>query len=146
MSLYTVTAGGITFTRRKPAAKSTAAIRPRSAGRWSNSGRAHRGLVARRRRGAGRSARSGTPQDRLTKELRLAGIAGGEAANAFIREVYLPAYNARFAVEAAGPGSAFTPIPGVDLDEILCVQEERQGHERQLRLLLIAEIGRSSGA
>ena len=75
----------------------------------------------------GRSERAfGTLQDRLTKELRLAGIAGVEAANAFIREVYLPAYNARFAVEAAGPGSAFTPIPGVDLDEILCVQEERQ--------------------
>ncbi len=32
----------------------------------------------------------------------------------------------RFAVEPAGEGSAFTPIPGVDLDEILCVQEERQ--------------------
>ena len=26
----------------------------------------------------------------------------------------------------AGEGSAFTPIPGVDLDEILCVQEDRQ--------------------
>ena len=55
------------------------------------------------------------------KELRLAGIASIEAANAFIREVYLPDYNARFAVEPAGEGSAFTPIPGVDLDEILCV-------------------------
>ncbi len=60
------------------------------------------------------------------KELRLAGITTAEAANAFIREVYLPAHNARFAVEPAGEGSAFTPIPGVDLDEILCVQEERQ--------------------
>ena len=39
---------------------------------------------------------------------------------------YLPEHNARFAVEAAGEGSAFTPIPGVDLDEILCVEEERQ--------------------
>src|SRR5271157_3012439 len=27
---------------------------------------------------------------------------------------------------AAQPGAAFTPIPGVDLDEILCVEEERQ--------------------
>jgi hypothetical protein len=45
-----------------------------------------------------------------------------EAANAFIRDVYLPEHNARF----AGEGSAFTPIPGVDLDEILCVEEERQ--------------------
>ena len=60
------------------------------------------------------------------KELKLAGIATVEAANAFIREVYLPAHNARFAVDPAGEGSAFTPIPGVDLDEILCVQEERQ--------------------
>jgi hypothetical protein len=38
----------------------------------------------------------------------------------------LPAHNARFAVEPAGEGLAFTPIPGVDLDEILCVEEERQ--------------------
>jgi hypothetical protein len=30
------------------------------------------------------------------------------------------------AVDPAGQGSAFAPIPGVDLDEILCVQEERQ--------------------
>ena len=27
---------------------------------------------------------------------------------------------------AAQPGWAFSPIPGVDLDEILCVEEERQ--------------------
>jgi hypothetical protein len=54
------------------------------------------------------------------------GITDVEAANAFLREVYLPAHNACFAVEAAGEGSAFTPIPGVDLDEILCVEEERQ--------------------
>jgi transposase len=75
----------------------------------------------------GRSERAfKTLQDRLVKELRLAGIAGIEAANAFIREVYLPEHNARFAVDPAGEGSAFTPIPGVDLDEILCVQEERQ--------------------
>ena len=37
-----------------------------------------------------------------------------------------PEHNARFAVDPAGEGSAFTLIPGVDLDEILCVQEERQ--------------------
>ena len=67
-----------------------------------------------------------TLQDRLVKELKLAGITDIEAANAFLREVYLPAHNARFAVDPAGEGSAFTPIPGVDLDEILCVQEERQ--------------------
>jgi transposase len=79
----------------------------------------------------GRSERAfQTLQDRLPKELKLAGIASIGAANAFIREVYLPVHNASFAVDAAQPGSAFTPIPGVDLDEILCVQEERQvGHD-----------------
>jgi len=75
----------------------------------------------------GRSERAfQTLQDRLPKELKLAGIVAIEAANAFLREVYLPAHNARFAVEPAQAGSAFTPIPDVDLDEILCVQEERQ--------------------
>jgi transposase len=75
----------------------------------------------------GRSERTfGTLQDRLVKELKLAGITDIEAANAFLRGVYLPEHNARFAVDPAGEGSAFTPIPGVDLDEILCVEEERQ--------------------
>jgi len=75
----------------------------------------------------GRSERAfGTLQDRLVKELALAGIRSIEAADAFIREVYLPAHNARFSVAAAQPGSAFTPIPGIDLDEILCIEEERQ--------------------
>jgi hypothetical protein len=70
----------------------------------------------------GRSERAfGTLQDRLPKELRLAGVTDIEAANAFIRHVYLPAHNARFAVAPAGEGSAFTPIQGVNLDEILCV-------------------------
>ncbi|MGB6324906.1 MAG: hypothetical protein WBG11_03775 [Methylocella sp.] len=35
-------------------------------------------------------------QGRLTKALALAGIATIEAANAFIRDVYIPAHNARF--------------------------------------------------
>jgi transposase len=67
-----------------------------------------------------------TLQDRLVKELALAGIATVEAADAFIRDVFIPDYNARFAVKAEQEGSAFVAIPGVDLAEILCVQEERQ--------------------
>jgi transposase len=67
-----------------------------------------------------------TLQDRLVKELALAGIATVEAANAFLRETYIPAHNARFAVAPEQPGTAFVTIPGVDLDEVLCVQEERQ--------------------
>jgi hypothetical protein len=75
----------------------------------------------------GRSERAfETLQDRLPKELRLARIATVEAANAFIRDVYLPEHNARFAVPPAAVGSAFVAIAGLDLDEILCVQEERQ--------------------
>ena len=98
-------------------------------GRARGRGRAYRGLFA-AGQGPYRSATFGTLQDRLVNELALAGITDIEAANAFIREVYLPAHNARFAVDPAGEGSAFTPIPGVDLDDILCVEEERQvGHD-----------------
>jgi transposase len=67
-----------------------------------------------------------TLQGRLVKELALAGITTVEAANRFIREVYLPAHNARFAVKAEQDGTAFVPVPGLALNEILCVQEDRQ--------------------
>lgn len=67
-----------------------------------------------------------TLQDRLVKELALAGITAVEAANRFIRETYVPAHNARFMVKPEQAGSAFVAIPGVNLDEILCIQEERQ--------------------
>jgi transposase len=67
-----------------------------------------------------------TLQDRLVKELALKEIDTVEAANLFLCDVYIPEYNARFAVAAAQEGTAFVAIPGVDLAEILCVQEERQ--------------------
>ena len=67
----------------------------------------------------------GTLQDRLPKELRLAGITSIEAANRFIAEVYLPAHNARFAVPAAEPGSAFVRDHDAAFAEILCIQEGR---------------------
>jgi transposase len=90
----------------------------------------------------GRSERAfQTLQDRLVKELRLAGIAGIEAANAFIREVYLPAHNARFAVDPAGEGSAFTPIPGSrrrPRRDLVC-RGGAAGRPRQLRVLPDAE-------
>ena len=74
----------------------------------------------------GRSERMfGTLQDRLTKELKLAGVCEIGAANRFIRELYLPAHNARFARPAALPESAFVPVPLAQLSETLCVQEER---------------------
>jgi len=67
-----------------------------------------------------------TLQDRLTKELALAGITNVAEADAFLREVYIPAHNARFAVKPEQEGSAFVAISNVDLGEILCIQEERQ--------------------
>jgi hypothetical protein len=68
----------------------------------------------------------GTLQDRLIRELALAGIDEVEAANRWIREVYLPDHNARFAKPPELPDSAFVPIRDKELlGDILCVQEER---------------------
>ncbi len=74
----------------------------------------------------GRSERLfATLQDRMPKELVLAGIATVEAANAWLRETYIPAHNARFAVQAEQQGSAFVPTADLALTEILCVHAER---------------------
>ncbi len=67
----------------------------------------------------------GTFQDRLIKELRLAGIATIAAANRFL-DGYLPTYNRRFAVAATGAGDLHRPIPpGVDLQSVLCLKTSR---------------------
>ena len=63
----------------------------------------------------GRSERMfATLQDRLIKELAAAGIGDSHAANAFIRDVYLPRHNARFAKPAAVAETAFVAAdPGL---------------------------------
>jgi transposase len=66
----------------------------------------------------------GTLQNRLPQELRLAGITTPAAANRFLAQRFVADHNARFAVAAAEPGSAFVPCAG-DLAEILCLQVER---------------------
>ncbi|MDH5498565.1 MAG: ISNCY family transposase [Nitrospira sp.] len=66
-----------------------------------------------------------TLQDRLPKELALAGITTMAAANGYLAEQFLPAYNRRFVVPAAETGTAFVPWIGTPLAEILCIQEER---------------------
>ena len=74
----------------------------------------------------GRSERMfGTLQKRLPQELRLAGITSMEEANRFLKEVFWPAHNGRFVRPAEEPGSAFVRFAG-KLEEILCVQHERQ--------------------
>jgi hypothetical protein len=56
----------------------------------------------------GRSERDfHTLQDRLVKEFALAGIVTMEAADLFLRDVYIPAHNARFSVKPSQEGSAF---------------------------------------
>jgi transposase len=66
-----------------------------------------------------------TLQDRVPKELVLAGITTMAEANAWLRDTYIPAHNARFATKAEQEGSAFVAVPGLDLAEVLCVQDER---------------------
>jgi len=74
----------------------------------------------------GRSERAfRTHQDRLVKELALEGITDMNAANRYLAQVYLPAFNAEFMQPAPEEGSAFVPWKGNDLDDILCEQDER---------------------
>ena len=74
----------------------------------------------------GRSERAfRTHQDRLVKELALAGITEMSHANAYIRDVYMPAYNDEFAVVPEESASMFVPWAGTPLQDILCEQYER---------------------
>jgi transposase len=74
----------------------------------------------------GRSERvNRTLQDRLVNELRVAGITTVAAANRYLRERFIPAFNIEFARPPADPASAFVALGRVDLDQILCVEEER---------------------
>ncbi|MBX3306666.1 MAG: ISNCY family transposase [Nitrospira sp.] len=74
----------------------------------------------------GRSERAfRTLQNRLPKELAVAGITDMAAANAWLRTQFVPAYNQRFAVPATEPGTAFVPWVGANLADVLCVQEAR---------------------
>ena len=76
--------------------------------------------------GRGRVERAfGTLQKRLPQELRLAKIKTVAAANRYIREHFVPDYNAQFAVAAAEAGTAFVPYLGRPLADVLCVQEDR---------------------
>jgi transposase len=54
----------------------------------------------------------GTLQQRLPPELRRARVMTKEAANAYLRETFVPEYNARFGKPAAEPDSAFVAYAG----------------------------------
>jgi len=74
----------------------------------------------------GRSERAnGTLQGRVVNELRVAEIRTVAAANRYLREHFIPDYNATFTVPPADPASAFVPLGHADLDQLLCHEEER---------------------
>jgi hypothetical protein len=63
-----------------------------------------------------------TLQDRLVKEMRLAGIRTLEEANRFLEE-YLETFNQRFIKEALEEGDLHRPLPkSVVLEDILCIK------------------------
>ena len=66
-----------------------------------------------------------THQDRLVKELAQQNITTMEAANRYIKKVYLPAYNREFKRKPLEEGTAFIPWIGAHLEDILCEHHER---------------------
>jgi hypothetical protein len=68
----------------------------------------------------------GTLQDRLIKEMRVAGIDSMEAANRFLEEVFIPFWDERFTVEPAAAADTHRPLyEDVDLQRVFAETEER---------------------
>lgn len=123
MALYTDRAGWAFYTPK--------AGGPVDKGRLTQVGRALRQLgiehiPAYSPQARGRSERMNrTVQGRLVNELRVAGVATLEAANTYLRDVYLPRHNETFRRPPRDPANACVPLGAVDLDPILCQEEER---------------------
>lgn len=66
----------------------------------------------------------GVLQDRLVKEMRLAGIKTKEEANLFLK-TYWPRHNQRFRVCAANAADAHVQLRGCNLDRYLCIKTDR---------------------
>jgi hypothetical protein len=68
----------------------------------------------------------GTLQDRLIKEMRIAGVNSLAAANCFLEDVFIPWWEARFAIAPAEPLDAHRELPeGADLDRLFAATEQR---------------------
>lgn len=75
-----------------------------------------------------------TLQGRLPNELRRLGITTYEAANRYVRGVFLQRFNRKFAVEPTIDGTAFVPVSGADLDRIFSLRFERTvGNDHTIR-------------
>jgi hypothetical protein len=69
---------------------------------------------------------NGTGQNRLVKELRLAGARTMDQSNAVLAKVFLPWFNRNCTVRPASPNDAHRPLgPSMNLAAILCHQELR---------------------
>ena len=88
-----------------------------------------------------------TFQDRLVTELRLAKVSSIDEAGLVLQE-FLPRFNARFAVAAEQPETAYRPVPAeLSPTETICIKDTRKVardntvkyHWRVLRLLPGAE-------
>jgi len=70
----------------------------------------------------------GTLQDRLIKELRLAGISDAEKANQFLKNIFIPKFNRQFAVASRSEADLHQPLSAKEQKElggILARQSER---------------------
>jgi hypothetical protein len=84
-------------------------------------------IHARSPQAKGRVERSNrTLQDRLIKDMRLAGISSIDEANQFLRNSdYIARHNEQFAVAPAQLGNAHRPTETYDLNAIFCFKDER---------------------
>src|SRR5262249_44256571 len=83
-------------------------------------------ILARSPQARGRSERAfGTIQGRLPQELRLNRIPNYADANLYLDEHFIADFNRRFTVAPAKKQSAFTQLPGIELDLVLSAKHER---------------------
>lgn len=66
-----------------------------------------------------------TCQDRLIKELKLQEINDVERANQYLREVYIPHHNEKFAVEPRNSADLHRSIDGYDINTIFSIKQSR---------------------
>jgi hypothetical protein len=85
----------------------------------------------------GRSERlNRTLQGRVVNELRVHGIRTLEIANRYLHERFIPDFNTQFSRPPLEPDSAFVPLDGFDLEQVLCHEEERTvGQDNTVTLL-----------
>jgi transposase len=83
-------------------------------------------ILARSPQARGRSERAfGTIQGRLPQELRLNRITNYADANRYLEEHFIADFNRRFTVAPAQKESAFTQLPGIELELVLSAKHQR---------------------